>query len=393
MGTLLLVHGTGVRLLDFLPVVETVRKISSAVGIRENIRECAWGDPLGVKFDRLLSVPEPPSRRQAQIEEEDRRTWEWLFNGPLLELETLTIADPKNQVKPLPPGKQAAWQKLWNEKILPYKGSQAFDGLLDREGLRGFWCDAWEAVAKSETAAAAFKSSAHELPHACAALARALVAQLHVIALSNGYPGPSRVLRQDLIRHLLNDWGERVLAPSNFFVNFLKGATTRALRRGRNDWTATTALPIGDILLYQSRGAEVQGYIRRAIEAAEPPVTIVAHSLGGLACFDLLARRDPPEVARLVTVGSQVSFFYEIGALSSLKPPQPLPEHFPKWCNIYDRHDFLSYVANPLFAQVEDVEVKMGQPFPDSHSAYFVDEKVWLHVRDFINSAAATASQ
>jgi hypothetical protein len=50
----------------------------------------------------------------------------------------------------------------------------------------------------------------------------------------------------------------------------------------------------------------------------------MVHSLGGIACFDMLALPDPPEVARLVTAGSQSPLLYELGALASLKPPQGL---------------------------------------------------------------------
>jgi hypothetical protein len=52
--------------------------------------------------------------------------------------------------------------------------------------------------------------------------------------------------------------------------------------------------------------------------------------------------------------------------------------NFPTWLNIYDKHDFLSYVGSKLFpGQVIDVEVDSRQPFPYSHSAYWTNRATW----------------
>ena len=109
---------------------------------------------------------------------------------------------------------------------------------------------------------------------------------------------------------------------------------------------------------------------------------LVAHSLGGIICVDLLVREEFPTVAGLVTVGSQSPFLYEIGALPALTYPDPLPDHFPRWVNIYDRRDMLSYVAAGVLGdRVADVEVDNGQPFPQSHSAYFSNSDVWAAIQ------------
>jgi hypothetical protein len=100
----------------------------------------------------------------------------------------------------------------------------------------------------------------------------------------------------------------------------------------------------------------------------------------------LLALPNPPAVSRLVTAGSQSPLLYEIGALFSMKPPKPLPPDFPPWLNLYDRNDFLSYVAHRLWPAVKDVEIESGQPFPDSHSAYFGNDAAWLAIRNFIDN-------
>ena len=66
---------------------------------------------------------------------------------------------------------------------------------------------------------------------------------------------------------------------------------------------------------------------------------------------------------------------------------EPLPAGFPKWLNIYDRRDLLSYVAGKVFflpsqpaPDIRDAEVDNGLPFPDSHSGYWANPQTWEHV-------------
>ena len=115
------------------------------------------------------------------------------------------------------------------------------------------------------------------------------------------------------------------------------------------------------------------------------PVTLLAHSLGGIACVDALIEEPIPGVERLVTVGSQAPFFYEIDALAALPYGKPLPDQFPAWLNIYDRRDFLSYIAAGVFpGRVTDQRVDNGQPFPQAHSAYWRNDAVWRHIGGFL---------
>jgi hypothetical protein len=331
-----------------------------------------------------LSLPDPPSEQQLRHEEADFARWSWLFDDPLFELDKLTIRDTLEiEHNALPPGQKPQWEMLW-EQIRAYQSSSDLVWLLKRGGLEPFWQEAWSRIIQADIAQLAFERSENELPEASNALARALVAELHVVAVNRDQPGPNRALRDALVLRLLDDWHQVVYARSRFFTKLFERAATRILRRHRNEFTDSAALPIGDILLYQSHGVAIREFIRNKIMNASPPVTVVAHSLGGIACFDLLALPDPPPVARMVTVGSQSSFLYEIGALVSLQPPQQLPSGFPPWLNVYDRNDFLSYVAARLFTGVKDLEVESGQAFPASHSAYFGSDEVWTAIRDFV---------
>jgi len=382
-SNILFVHGTGVRLRGYRGTFEVAEAAARRAGIQCAFLKCAWGDPLGVEFVGK-SVPGRLSEEQIERERQDFAQWSWLIADPLFELDKLTIRDTSVAAQPrLPPGRIPPWLELWN-KIESYQSSTELVLLLNRAGLQPVWKEAWNYVTRSDVAKLAFERSAHELPEASNALARALVAQLHVSATSHGQPGPSRALRLSIVERLLNDWGQVVFARSGFFARLFKNVATSALRRHRRDFSDTAALPIGDVLLYQTRGAAIRKFIRDKIAESPLPVTLVAHSLGGIACVDLLAMPDPPRVTGLVTIGSQSPLLYEIGVLTSMQPPADLPQSFPPWLNIFDLNDFLSYVAKPLFERATDLEVDSGQPFPDSHSAYFANDQVWNAVRDFM---------
>jgi hypothetical protein len=144
-----------------------------------------------------------------------------------------------------------------------------------------------------------------------------------------------------------------------------------------------TSFFAGDILLYQARGKKIRQFIHNDIKNLTPPIIVIGHSLGGVAVVDTLIKYPAliERVPLLVTVGSQAPFFYEITALTSLEVGQPLPYPFPDWLNIYDRHDFLSFTGGAVFpGRVEDQEVHSGQPFPESHSAYWYQDLTYDHI-------------
>ena len=383
LGSIVFVHGTGVRLRSYKSTFDKVAEIAAANGIKQAFVECAWGDPLGVEFEGL-SLPDEPDAKQRAAFQEDFARWNWLFDDPLFELDKFTIRDTSQVDKPVPrPGVKPPWLQLW-EQIEAYRPSQELTLLLERGGLKDLWPQAWlEIVEGSGIPKAAFEASAHELPDACRALARALVAQVHLLAAAAECPGPGRTLRNALVDRLMDDWKQKVYGLGAFLAGLFKRAATSIVRHHRAGMSAGAALPVGDILLYQVHAETIHHFIRSKIVEAEPPVTLVAHSLGGIACVDLLALPNPPKVAFLVTAGSQAPLLYEMGALLSRKPPEGLPKGFPPWLNIFDRDDFLSYVARRLFTDVEDFEFQSGQPFPDSHSAYFGDENIWKKIGSF----------
>jgi len=150
------------------------------------------------------------------------------------------------------------------------------------------------------------------------------------------------------------------------------GLVTRWAQRHRREVYDKHAAKAADIVFYQARGQKIRDCVRKRIEEAGAGAVVLCHSLGGIAVVDLLIENPMPQVRQLITVGSQAGFFYEIDALVSLPFPEPLPAHFPPWRNIYDSADFLSYRASGAFpGRVGDFRVDNGQPFPQSHSAYW----------------------
>lgn len=241
----------------------------------------------------------------------------------------------------------------------------------------------------------------------CVAVARAVVATGFLLADDQDLATPART--DSALRDRLVDGFAQVLAGvqidtvvtsrgllRDHLIKPLVGLAAYAgasiasdhIRRRRGAIHDSVTATAGDILLYQARGAGIRHFIQDRITSSPGPVVLLAHSLGGIACVDLLILENIRKVELLITVGSQAPFFYEINALQSLEyrdlpPEQRLPDHFPRrWLNFYDLRDFLSYVGQPLFGNdlVTDVCVDNRLPFPDSHGGYFTNDDVWRTV-------------
>jgi len=179
----------------------------------------------------------------------------------------------------------------------------------------------------------------------------------------------------------ISDFGKNLL-----FQSFKKWGNKK-LQQERGALTDKVYPFSGDILYYQAKGQKIRDFIRKQIDSYKPPVIILAHSLGGIACVDMLIERKLPQVELLITVGSQAPFLYEIDALQSLSYQEPLPEYFPEWLNLYDRRDILSYIGEELFpGKITDKHIDNKQPFPESHGAYWQTEETWNVIFELLKS-------
>lgn len=396
---LMFVHGTGVRADSYTEGLKILRlhlaKWAPDLAAKVEVVECRWGESLGatLKFDGA-SVPTYGETRGVAVSEADqaRALWSMLIQDPGFELALLSSAQPGND-RPPPNAARVAV-----ELLRAFSGLKKDKPLRERiasSGLEGHWPQAVTDVEKSEGFAAAKDSPSAGLPPHRKALARAVVARLEGAALESGEPTLDEQTRKELVEAVAGQLGDdtrgvvSVLAAP--FVGVAKHLATWQVRRKRTAITDSSYTFAGDILVYQARGDRIRAFIRDEIgKHANDDVFVFAHSLGGIACVEMLVEDAPKNVKGLITFGSQAPFFYEIGALSKIPIedaalPRKLPGYFPPWNNFYDLNDPLSYVGEGIFGtRVSDYKVVSGAPFPASHSAYLRSRELWIQVEAFV---------
>ena len=403
MTSLVFVHGTGGRKEAYSSTFRQLEKSLLARRPDVKLYPCLWGDLLGASLGAGgASIPdyEVSEGGQSSTEAADIQLWEALYADPLYEIRLLGLRPLQTQKTV--PGKQTAAQELQvrvahlsDDAVLITKMNT-----LEIEAVFGIACEAITGKL-SRPFGRLLETVARPLEGDYAAIARAIVAvAIQLCKERLMYPpllwnerlrdkavdAITRSLTKDeTSRGIVLDWTKRQLKE------VATGLGTCAFKRRRGAIMDGAYPFAGDILVYQANGQKIRDFIREQIqnERVEPPVVLMAHSLGGIACVDLLIEQDlSNKVACLITVGSQAPFFYEIGALQRLPYGEPLPKHFPeKWLNIYDLRDFLSYVGNRpgLFPRkMNDVLVDNRQPFPESHSAYWVNEQTWDAIEKFL---------
>lgn len=363
------------------------KKMAAEADVQLRLVDCLWGDATGVSKEfEGLSLPDFESDQdRLNRDQQAAARWNWLFDDPLFEIRLLTIRD-RSAVSPAPiPGQEPEWSRTFS-RISNYSPSTDLVYLLQRGRLDSFWASAWQEVIHRVEVRQAFEASAHELAEASHALGRAVVAQLHVAANESGSSGPSHALREQILDRLLEDWEQRVLGLGTFFWDLAKKAASGYIKSRRTRITRSAVFPIGDILLYQKHGDRIRSFIRDKVIQSPKPIALLAHSLGGIACVDMLASGQVRDVKCLVTAGSQAPLFNELDCLAGIRRGDPLPSGFPPWMNFYDRNDFLSFVASRIWPSVLDEVSDSGMPFPDSHGAYFSNPKNWEIIKSFLLS-------
>jgi len=394
MATLILVHGTGVREDSYNETAKTVQEklaklnVKRAAGKQIRFEKCLWGKTLGVNLNlKGDSIPDYHSGQGFLLlpsttskEELDLLLWGALARDPLYEIRELARQDREKQES----GRGALGAKLLR-RFAAFESPQALIDLLHQNGLGEYYLEALTELRTNEVFRETIKTVARPAHDVGSELARALLARTIAKASLAGVPSISRLTRDGLAADIATAMVGAKLAIGEWLLERSFGALgpmlTRKGVRSRTDLSNLASPPTGDILKYQVRGEDIRKFIADTIEdVRDDEVILLAHSLGGIACVDLLISENLPKVKLLVTVGSQAPYLYEIDALWSLRPGVALPKHFScKWLNIYDPNDFLSYKCEAVFGsdRVTDKIVASGQPFPESHSAYFRSDDVW----------------
>jgi hypothetical protein len=420
--TILFVHGTGVRTEGYLQTLGILKKRLVFPDYPDlQVEGCIWGQKYGaLRAGKSIFRFAEAGGSEYTAEDERRDTWQLLAADPMAGMRFLSLN--REPFKGGMPGVTQPGQQL----------ESAVDGLFEPEyweQLRPVleWAqigqvfpEACERLKAEDAFKKLTKVAGFPLDPYRDAIAEALVALSIDLVAENGYPTPyicleekERVRVTAVIRDklggvsaalsfdLAKSIGGAVLRPLSYAIGFVAyagntAAVTPYLNWRRGSLTETATPIAGDILLYQCRGDLIRNVIRERLEECHEecrgPIVLLAHSLGGVACVDLLL--DPryahlsDRVKLLITVGSQAPYFYEIGALHSLpfdgqtNQVEQAFVRFPRWLNLHNRRDFLSYIGAGVFpGRVADREVTSRRiPFPESHSAYFTLDATYTYL-------------
>ncbi|MEU6553429.1 hypothetical protein ABZ915_24585 [Streptomyces sp. NPDC046915] len=375
------VHGTGVREESYDATFSTIRGELGRIRPGWEVRGCLWGPAEGARFvHNGASIPGYPDSGGGREQDASNAQWRVLYQDPGYELRLLGLrTPPRTGMAPgLPPAER------FRTAVRDYAPSDDLLARFERYGLRGDFEAALRTVRESEElrdAAATVDQNGFEHRHA---VAKAVVAATLDAAEQRGADALTGPARDALLAALSTELSGESRALTGKFAQAVKTSALRAATRrvvDRRGTLSDSMLPmIGDILRYQARGDGVRRLIRRTVENTPGDrITLLAHSLGGVACVDLLALERLDRVDQLITVGSQAGFFYECGALVSGEHPHgPPPDVLTAWLNIYDPWDLLAYGTAKVFdGRPHDLEVSNGQPFPQAHSAYWHNPRVW----------------
>lgn len=396
MTTVIFVHGIGTREPHFSKTFHHIKHSLHTIQKDLKVVPCFWGETLGSQLHAGgASIPLYDTTRGIMSDSEDGITeedyhialWEQLYRDPHYELRLLAAISEQSAVSFIP-GQASPGMILHNR--VEALSSHLPEEVFTRAGI----LDVFDEARKITTDLQAYNeiinnfSNIPEQGFYGLVIARAIIAT--TIALCNQKQQYAQIsfdaiLRDETIQEISKELDTDIqtrsvgswMAKKLFKLAVTMGAMDHVQRK-RGVITDAVNPFAGDILLYQGTGDAIRSFIRQCIQQTEPPVILLAHSLGGIACVDLLVMESLPEVKLLITVGSQAPLFYEINALHSLRFGKPLPSHFPAWLNIYDLRDFLSYIGAGVFHEkVQDVLVDNKQPFPQAHSAYWTNQALW----------------
>ncbi|MFE9813350.1 hypothetical protein [Streptomyces sp. NPDC005548] len=342
-----------------------------------DVRGCFWGqesDPrYGMHRGRLTGFG------SGRTIDEDEAAWRVTRDDPRYELRLLGL-------RPLPsagPGRRKKRPQKLLAELSRYAASPQVRTVFQEHGLGDSLDTAVQTVFNSSDLRAAVSTTDEDGDEHRRAFARAVVATALAAADPQGINVSSRNGRDALLSSLFADLLERKDTEGS------GSGVADIFRRQRGDsLSALMTRPVGDMLRYQARGHPLRRLIRQTIETTSGDVvTVIAFGFGSVACVDLMVQEQISRVDQLITVSTPAPYLYDIGALTSLEPSQPLPDHFPhRWLNLYDRRDLLAFSASQVFPNcVTDHAVDNGQPFPETHTAYWSNPDVWSTITTWMN--------
>lgn len=373
----LFIHGINVRGEEAENTRATIEgHLQRRIDPHARVGACVWGNELGAQL-RLggKTIPTYETARAPGSEIDSARLqllWADLYDDPLSELAALAQV-PTGATGFRAPSAAAA-ASAYAAKVAALKSSGELAALLTPCGWTPLLASAVDEVARSPVLATLI-TSATDLSTCTLPAARAIYAGLHQRATAAGWPPLTARHRDAFIANVEQSLG-KPMGVISWYAN-------RYARRQRGALMDRVVPIVGDLIVYQGKGQQIRERIAVSIGECESPVCVFGHSLGGIAVVDTLLERPDLQrkVSQLFTMGTQVGFFHEVGALIGLKAGEQLPSDFPPWYSFYDHADIISFLAEPAFpGRVKDIRVESEEPFPASHSAYWNSSEVWTCV-------------
>ncbi len=165
------------------------------------------------------------------------------------------------------------------------------------------------------------------------------------------------------IKEKVGNAARAVMGEIDKIVGYAVGQVVGDLNQSlRAAWAAPIGLFLGDIIAYQRKQAEIQYRLIQTINQHAPgwgtkekPVSVAAHSLGGVIAFDAATRTDDPLwISGFITFGSQSSFFEVLDprpSLATYSPGAPivLPPTISRWMSLWEPLDVLAFATGKVF--------------------------------------------
>jgi pimeloyl-ACP methyl ester carboxylesterase len=185
----------------------------------------------------------------------------------------------------------------------------------------------------------------------------------------------------------LQKWTESVVSAIDGSVGAVIGEFAGRI----NSYLRTQVLPsiteyTGDVLVYQRQQITIQQRIWDAIDSLQSdfgtpnkPISVLAHSLGGIVALDAVLRTDRPLfIKTLITFGSQPSFFEVMdprAALGKFSPDHPvsLPATIGSWINYWEPMDVLAFLQGTVF------RLHSGDAPEDKEVQHLASSGLWTH--------------
>jgi len=365
-----------------------------------------WGEQAGAQIGDLKKVFPKRKHVPVSLTEEELRSdylWRSMLDDHIFELRLFLENENEDETDSIPiyeQQKQREQAKIFTKRV---RESQLNDELLSQLELAGIdktFNEAREDVVDSDEykeLVAILHSRTGSSGGYLKAIARAVVAR--AVTLEASYDLPilfSREQRDRVIDEFCGWLGPRELGIADLLSPFVINALKYRLADGASPLLHPSFNSIhyklGDTMYYLARGQQIRDYVRSEIRDLPGPIVLLTHSLGGTIMVDLLAEEifHPKgdwlkKVKLLITVGSQVPYLYALNALCKLSRDQHLPATlFPRWINLYDPRDPLSFPGHEIFdeieVKVEDRRIDSKKLFPQSHRHYWENEQTY----DFI---------